>query len=228
MEVALEHGQEHLLRAGISLVDPVERAKTLSIGAGRHVGGDVKVGEALPDASVLDGKDSEIVGLNRIGIVVVRDSESTSAEIIDAIGMILAHRVTRADVISVRGGLNTDGSSTGGVPGSSALIACDLSGLGAANRELEDVFRVGGVVLKAMEPPLIERAVHEGHDGTVVAWRARVGGGRYIEPPHAGMEEGSMCGDCWSESGRERYKRGNLHREHFLRWNESGGWGAGI
>ena len=88
-----------------------------------------------------------------------------------------ATRVVAVPHVATRGGLEE---------GCLALVTGKLGCGGLANRKLEDVSSVGGVVEVSVEPPLIEVHVHKGSDGTVVVWERLL---RDVETVHTRVEK---------------------------------------
>ena len=129
----------------------------------------------------------KVRGLDLADVALVRDRERAALHVAQARRV---HRPTREAPIVGRAGVVALADVRAALRRcpvrGHALVTAELRDGGLAGGEGEDVARVGRVVEVAVEPPLRERVVLEGGNGTVVVGEGRVG---YVEAIHGRVPE---------------------------------------
>jgi len=160
-----------LLGTSIGRMDPEPSAGTLAFGAGRHISGNFKLGEALPNTSLVDGEDDEVLGLDvlDLGGGSVGDGEGAAFDVVDVLRVEFERVVSGTDIIT---GADI-ATRIRGVRGRGTLVASDFDKSLASSGELEVVSGMRRHVdMRSMHPPAIvaaKRALHEGILGLVCA-----------------------------------------------------------
>ena len=67
-------------------MDPEPGAVASALGARGQIG-DLELGVEIPDASLVDGEDSEVVGLQGVHVGLVSDSQRTALHVVFASGV---------------------------------------------------------------------------------------------------------------------------------------------
>lgn len=75
------------------------RADASAFGASRHISRNLESRVQRPNTSLVDTEDDEVFGGNRTDIRFVRNGESTTAKIVDAVGVELGERLAGARVV---------------------------------------------------------------------------------------------------------------------------------
>lgn len=154
-DLALERVHEHLLSTRVGRVDPEPGAVADSLGARRHVSGDVEDVLREPGASMVGAENGKVLRLDVVHIGLVNNANAATRHVTEASSM--DGRVRGAATAGFAGPISQVGAAvvTGKV-GRPALVASDFDGGTASSWELEDIAIMRRVLDVVVEPPLLE------------------------------------------------------------------------
>jgi len=91
-----------LLGTSIGRMDPEPSAGTPAFGTGRHIRGNFKLGEPLPDAGLVDGEDNEILRLDvlDLGSGSVGDGEGAAFHVVNVLRVEFESIVSGTDIVT--------------------------------------------------------------------------------------------------------------------------------
>jgi hypothetical protein len=165
-------------------VNPEESTNTATLRTRRHSSRYLKLRKPRPHTSLINTKDSEILRLNILHIVFVRNSQRTSFQVVEPVSMVLFGGRLWTDVVGVVGfsDIATLGRSE---ERCGAFVACDFGCGWFSSWEFEDVSCIGRVSEVIVKPPFFENHVLDRSNGTIVVGKGLLGN---IETEHTRME----------------------------------------
>ena len=154
-----------------------------------------------PDTRLVDAKDGKVLGLDLVDIWLVRNSEGTTFEVVEAQCM---HRaagevIPRARVVVLT---NVRMALRRVPPRRETLVTRELGCDRLSCRKFEDVALVRRIIQMSVEPPLFEGVVHKRRHRAIVV-RERLH--RDVEPIHARMPYGCQGTGQASGSGMKLF-----------------------